>query len=92
MNFHRDEEIGGSGQVRPRADSPVPLLLVARDAAGLCGASERTWRTWDAGGLIPRAVTIGRAKFWRQAELEKWVAHGCPARQDWEVLTAGEPR
>ena len=56
------------------------LLVPARQAAEMCGTSERTWRTWDAGGLVPCPVTIGRAKFWRTAELRAWVAHGCPPK------------
>jgi len=65
-----------------------PLLLSAKDAARRCGTSERTWRTWDAGGLIPRAVSIGRGKFWRAAELAAWVQAGCPPRKAWEIQDA----
>ena len=46
-----------------------PLLVRADEAARLCGASARTWRTWDAGGLVPRGVQVGRARFWRTADL-----------------------
>lgn len=62
------------------------LLLSAGDAAHLCGASERTWRTWDAAGRIPRPVAIGRAKFWRRGELEAWIQRRCPPRQTWDVI------
>lgn len=63
------------------------LLLPAREAAALCGTSERTWRTWDAGGRIPQAVAIGRSKFWRKKELEAWVDQGCPTRDQWNIRT-----
>jgi predicted DNA-binding transcriptional regulator AlpA len=66
------------------------LLLAARDAARLCGVSERTWRTWDAGGRVPRAVEIGRSKFWRRRELEEWIGQGCPDRHAWQTMSSGE--
>ncbi len=61
------------------------LLVVARRAASMCGKSLRTWRTWDAAGLIPRPVRIGRSTLWRADELREWVAAGCPRRAEWEA-------
>lgn len=62
-----------------------PLLFNARGAARLCGRSLRTWRTWDALGLIPRPVRIGRNTLWRADELRDWIAVGCPRRSEWEA-------
>ena len=62
----------------------TPLLLCAKSAAAICDKSPRTWRTWDALGLIPRPVRIGRSTLWRADELHAWIAAGCPRRQDWE--------
>jgi predicted DNA-binding transcriptional regulator AlpA len=75
---------------RQSSATPSPLLLTARAAAEFCGISHRTWRTWDAGGLVPRPVSIGRAKFWRSAELRAWVASGCLSRRMWDVLGGAE--
>jgi prophage regulatory protein len=61
------------------------LLLRAVQAAALCGRSLRTWWVWDAAGLIPRPVRIGRSSLWRADELRSWVAAGCPRRGDWET-------
>lgn len=69
----------------------VRLLLTADSAAELCSTSERTWRSWDAGGLVPQAVFIGRSKFWRTAELAEWVRAGCPTRKVWDQLGAEPP-
>jgi predicted DNA-binding transcriptional regulator AlpA len=69
------------------AKDPQPLLLTARQAASMCGKSLRTWRTWDALGLVPRPVRIGRSTLWRADELRDWVAAGCPRRQEWEART-----
>ena len=76
-----------AGSCQSGTDSPVPSpqLISARTAAGMCGRSERTWRTWDSAGLIPQPVRIGRNTLWRQAELQAWIAAGCPRREDWEL-------
>lgn len=68
-----------------KSQPATPLLLNAEAAAAFCGIGKRTWRTWDAGGLVPAPVTGGRAKFWRSAELADWVAAGCPSRKTWEL-------
>lgn len=64
--------------------SAGPLLLTAKQAASLLAKSLRTWRTWDAAGLIPRPVRIGRSVLWRAEELRAWIAAGCPRRAEWE--------
>jgi hypothetical protein len=61
------------------------LLVGARTAAAMCGKSLRTWRTWDALGLIPRPVRIKRSTLWRFDELRAWAAAGCPRRPEWEA-------
>ena len=71
----------------PEPDRRRPLLLTARQAADLCGTSERTWRTWDSAGRIPKPVNIGRSKFWRPKEIEAWVRHGCPDRRTWSAIS-----
>lgn len=62
-----------------------PLLISAREAAGYCGKSIRTWRSWDAAGRVPRPIRIGRSVLWRAEELKAWIAAGCPRRSDWEM-------
>ncbi len=85
---------------RPKRDKPVaesrspaaeqvetskqPLVLTATEAAALFGKSLRTWRSWDAAGLIPRPIRIGRSTLWRPDELRAWIAAGCPRRKEWE--------
>lgn len=70
-----------------QTDSESPLLLTAREAAALCGKSLRTWRSWDAAGIIPRPVRIRRCTLWRADELRRWIVAGCPNRQQWEKST-----
>ena len=66
-------------------DGPEALLVSARQAAKVCGRSLRTWRMWDSAGWVPRPVRIGRSTLWRLAELQAWVAAGCPRREAWEA-------
>ena len=61
------------------------LLVSAKQAAEMCGKSLRTWRTWDAQGLIPQPLRIGRSTLWRVDELREWVSAGCPRRDEWEA-------
>ena len=61
----------------------APLLLRASEAAELCSASVRTWRSWDAAGSIPSPIHIGRSAFWRLEELRAWIDAGCPRRDVW---------
>jgi predicted DNA-binding transcriptional regulator AlpA len=54
------------------------ILVPADRAAGLLGISARHFRKLDRTGLVPRPVRLGRRALWRVAELEEWVAAGCP--------------
>jgi len=63
----------------------IPLLLNAQSAAAICKKSARTWQSWDALGLIPRPVRIGRSTLWRVDELRAWIDAGCPSRDVWEA-------
>lgn len=64
------------------------LLLSTGEAAEVCGVSLRTWRSWDAAGLVPAPLRIGRSCFWRTAELRAWVNAGCPRRDRWNYTAA----
>lgn len=73
------------GDPSPEGAADTALLVTARQAAGMCGKSLRTWRSWDAAGWIPRPVRIGRSTLWRLDELRAWVAADCPRRDEWEA-------
>ena len=66
-------------------DDQSDVLIRARLCAEDWGVCLRTWRTWDAAGLIPRPVRVGRSVFWRKTELDQWIAAGCPRRDVWEA-------
>jgi hypothetical protein len=67
-----------------------PVLVPARDAACMCGISERGWRKLDRCGLVPRAVAIGRRRLWPVALLRRWAELGCPGRSDFEMRAGVE--
>ena len=55
-----------------------PVLLSAAQVADLMQISTRTvWRLLSAGELIEPVRMRGNTR-WRRAELESWIAAGCP--------------
>jgi hypothetical protein len=77
---------------RPRRRGVRPGLLRARAAAAWADVGLRTWRTWDAGGLIPRPLRVGGCVLWSLSELRSWRDAGCPRRAEWEAQRNGRPR
>ena len=67
-----------------------PLLVSAKDAARLCGISERLWRSWDSAGKVPAAVLGGGGTCKRYSfdELRRWAESGCPSRSRWAARLA----
>ncbi len=59
-----------------------PLLLTGKQAAQMCGVSERTWRRWSQSGRAPGAIKMDAAQSgavrYPYAKLLEWVAQGCP--------------
>lgn len=78
----RGQHTGGQG---------MKATLVNIDAvASLLMCSARTvWRLRD-GGRIPAPLNVGRCVRWRLADLEAWLAAGCPdvRRTKWTAPTA----
>lgn len=74
-------------QVEPKAADPLPPLLVpAERVASLLSISTRHVRLLDATEQIPVPLRIGRRTLWRVADIEGWVAAGCPSRHRWELV------
>lgn len=56
----------------------TPTLLDVRAVALMLGCSPRhVYRMCDA-GKMPVPVRVGALVRWRRAELESWIADGCP--------------
>jgi excisionase family DNA binding protein len=65
-----------------------PLLIPDTVAARLTGVSRATWHRLRAAGKIPAAVHLGRKVLWRRAEIESWIAAGCPDADTWNAMQA----
>jgi excisionase family DNA binding protein len=59
------------------ADSPAALLDV-RQVAALLNCSPRTCYRFADGGLMPQPHKLGALVRWSKAEIDAWIAAGCP--------------
>lgn len=65
---------GGQAATREQA-----VLLDVEAVAGLLSCSTRhVYRLADA-GRMPRPVKLGALVRWSRAEIEAWIAEGCPS-------------
>ena len=63
---------------KPPTDAP--LLIDIRQLAALLGRSVPSLERDQAAGRLPAPLRIGGSKKWRRADIETWVAAGCPTR------------
>jgi predicted DNA-binding transcriptional regulator AlpA len=77
---------------RPEAARPAsltatvePLLVGAREAAGVCARSEASWWRDHAARRIPAPIRLGGRTLWRVEDLRMWVELGCPSRSEFEA-------
>lgn len=87
----KDASQGHEGNARQAMtcdhNSLSPLLLSAEEAATFLGISRRHfYGLHSSGRLGPLPVKLGSSVRWRRDEIETWVAHGCPARQQWQQM------
>ena len=64
---------GGDAATRDRA-----AMLSVGDVADMLGCSSRHVYRLSDSGRMPRPIKLGALVRWRRAELEKWIAEGCP--------------
>jgi predicted DNA-binding transcriptional regulator AlpA len=69
----------------PTAVQFTPLLVDIQGLAVLLSRSVPALERDQAAGRIPRPLRIGRSKRWPLAEIQDWIAAGCPCRREWEV-------
>jgi predicted DNA-binding transcriptional regulator AlpA len=66
----------------PAAETIVSELLTLRQAAELCGVSDRTLWGWATSGISPAPVRIGRGTVrYSRPEYLAWIAGGCKPMQ-----------
>jgi hypothetical protein len=99
-HLHRLHSLSPEPQGQPPASArsrrrrkPQPRgMLRAKAAAAWADVGLRTWRAWDAAGLIPRPLRIAGCVLWALPELRAWRDAGCPDRRTWEALRPGKLR
>ena len=72
---------------RPKQIEPEPLLLSADAAAKVLQVSRTTLYVMNVTGKLgprPLNLTNRRCPRWSRAELQEWIAAGCPRREVWE--------
>lgn len=68
------------------------LRINAKELGAMLGLCERTIRTMDYAGDLPKPGKLGRKVLWSLAEIRAWEAAGMPNRQRWEQIKAANPR
>ena len=63
-----------------------PLMLRAKDAAGLCGLAVSTWYELKSAGKLPPSIKLGKARLWRMDVLRRWVEMDCPTIDKFEAM------
>lgn len=65
---------------------PRPLLIGARAFAKLLSTSLATLNRMKAAGRLPRHIELSKGCHrWNAAEVQSWIAAGCPRIQEWEA-------
>jgi predicted DNA-binding transcriptional regulator AlpA len=60
----------------------LPLLLPIEDVALILAVSIRSVQRLNSAGDLPEPVLIRGSVRWRRADIEAWVAAGCPKREN----------
>ncbi|MBI1367094.1 MAG: helix-turn-helix domain-containing protein [Planctomycetes bacterium] len=55
-------------------------MLTAADVAAMLACSTKTVYRMVDRGAIPRPVRLGGMLRWHRAQLDRWIAEGCPSR------------
>lgn len=58
-----------------------PALMGRRQSAAYCSVSVPSWDRLSAGNKTPAPVRLGGRVMWRRADLDSWIAAGCPPRE-----------
>lgn len=87
---HAPTEPSLSGEPAPSLAGPEHILLRAHEAANQLGISRAHFLNLDSSGRVPRKLTLGKSARWSLQELRDWASAGCPPRERWELLRAGD--
>ena len=71
-----------------RGSAGAPLLLDVAEVGRLLTCSQAHVRRMADAGRMPRPVKLGTLVRWKRAEIDQWLADGCPDRRR-SVLRSG---
>jgi excisionase family DNA binding protein len=71
-----------STAIHPTADGPPMALLDVRAVAALLRCSPRHVYRLSDSGKMPPPVRVGALVRWRRADLDRWLAAGCPSTRE----------
>ena len=60
------------------------MLLSVKEVCQALDIGRSTLYRLKSSGKVPNPVRIGGSLKWRKAELEDWIAAGCPPMSRWE--------
>jgi excisionase family DNA binding protein len=74
------DETTSTGQEEPRrgGTASLPVLLTVDDLAAILRCSPRTVHRLVERGRVPRPCRLGSLLRWTRAQVDEWVARGCP--------------
>lgn len=64
---------------RDKTEAPGEVLTDLHGLAIRLVVSERTVERMVEAGKMPAPMKLGRLRRWRLADVESWIASGCPA-------------
>lgn len=90
-----DDDLTGLGpefddETGPEDPPPESLLIDIRTLSALLDRSIAALERDATAGRLPRAVRLGGSRKWVRAEIEEWVATGCPVRAEWDASRAAK--
>lgn len=65
-------------------------LVSAKKLAKILSTSVRSVWRYRSSGRLPEIVKISGAIRWRQSDIEKWIALGCPSKSEFEARREAE--
>ena len=66
-------------KMKPACDGNAwPAMMDSRTAARYCASTVSVWRRDRKAGRLPKAMKRGNKFVWRRADIDAWIAVGCP--------------
>lgn len=65
-------------------------MIDIKEAAMVCGISDRHFRRLVDTGRAPRGVMLGRCVRWSRSILHDWLLAGCPCLAAWNRQKGGD--